>query len=42
MPKGLRFLQKKAEHQDCPFFYRISNYKYFIPKYLGNALTDFA
>ena len=23
-------------------FYRISNHKNFIPKYLDNALTDFA
>ena len=26
MSKALRFL-KTAEHQDCPFFYRISNHK---------------
>ena len=38
MPKALRFLQITAEHRDCPFFfYRISNHKIFIPKYLDNA-----
>ena len=40
MSKAPRFLQVTAEHQDCPFFYRISNNKNFIPKYLDNALTD--
>ena len=42
MSKALRFLQITAEYQDYPFFYRISNDKNFIPKYLDNALTDFA
>ena len=40
--KVLRFLQITAEHQDCSFFYRISNHKNFIPKYLDNAVIDFA
>ena len=31
-----------AEQYDCPVSYRISYYKNFIPKYLDNALTDFA
>ena len=39
MSKALRFLQITAKHQDCPLFYRISNDKNFIPKYLDNALT---
>ena len=39
MSKALRFLQITAKHQDFPF-YRISNDKNFIPKYLRNALTD--
>ena len=42
MSKAFRFLQKTAEHQGCPFFYRIFNQKNFIPKYLDNRLTDFA
>ena len=40
MSKGLRFLQITAKHQDFPFFYCISNYKNFIPKYPDNALTN--
>ena len=40
MSKAPRFLQITAEHQDCPFFYPISNLKNFIPKYLDNAVTD--
>ena len=40
MSKALRFLQITAKHQDFPLFYRISNDKNFIPKYLDNALTD--
>ena len=40
MSKALRFLQITAKHQDFPFFYCISNYKNFIPKYPDNALTD--
>ena len=40
MSKGLRFLQITAKHQDFPFFYCISNYKNFIPKYPDNAFTD--
>ena len=39
MSKALRFLQITAKHQDFPF-YRISNDKNFIPKYLRNPLTD--
>ena len=39
MSKALRFLQITAKHQDFPLFYRISNDKNFIPKYLDNALT---
>ena len=39
MSKAHRFLQITAKHRDFPFF-RISNDKNFIPKYLGNALTD--
>ena len=38
MSKALRFLQITAEDQDC----RISNDKIIIPKYLDEALTDFA
>ena len=30
------------EHQDCPFFSRISSHKHFFPKYLDDAITDFA
>ena len=41
MSKALRLVQITVEHQDCQFFYRVSNYKNFIPKYLDNALTDF-
>ena len=41
MSKALRFLQITAKHQDCPFF-TVSNHKKYIPKYLENALTDFA
>ena len=40
MSKALRLLQITAKHQDFPFFYCISNYKNFIPKYPDNALTD--
>ena len=41
MSKALRFLQIAAKHQDFPFFfYCISNYKNFIPKYPDNALTE--
>ena len=40
MSKALRFLQITAKHQDFPFFYCISNYKNFIPKYPDHALTD--
>ena len=42
MSKALRSLQITAERQHCLFFYLISNHKLFIPKYLDNALTDFA
>ena len=42
MSKALRLVQITVEHQDCPFFYRISNHKNFFRKYLDNALTDFA
>ena len=45
MSKALRFLQITAKHQDFPFLTvinGISNDKNFIPKYLDNALTDFA
>ena len=35
-------VQITAENQDCPVFDRISNYKNFIPKYLDNAVIDFA
>ena len=42
MLKALHFLQITAKHHDSPFFYRISNHKNFIPKYLDNARTDFA
>ena len=42
MSKALRLVQITVEHQDFPFFYRISNHKNFVPKYLDNALTDFA
>ena len=42
MLKALHFLQITAKHQDSPFFfYRISNHKNFIPKYLDNGRTDF-
>ena len=43
MSKALRFLQIATKHQDHQFpffFYCISDYKNFIPKYLDNALTD--
>ena len=40
--KALRFLQITAEHEDTPVFYRIADHKNFIPKYLDNALEDFA
>ena len=40
--KALRFLQITAKNQDFLFFYRIFNDKKFIPKYLDNAVTDFA
>ena len=40
MSKALRFLQITAKYQDFTFFYRISNDKNFIPKYLDNALTN--
>ena len=33
MSKAPRFQQITAEHQDCLFFYRISNHKNFILKY---------
>ena len=39
MSKALRFLQITAKHQEFPLFYRISNDKNFIPKYLDNAIT---
>ena len=40
LSKALRFLQIAAKHEDFPFFfYCISNYKNFIPKYPDNALT---
>ena len=45
MSKALRFLQITAKHQDFPFLTvinSISNDKNFIPKYLDNALMDFA
>ena len=45
MSKALRFLQIATKHQDHQFpffFYCISDYKNFIPKYLDNALTDSA
>ena len=42
MSKALRLAQITVEHQDCKNFYRISNQKNFIPKYLDNALKDFA
>ena len=50
MSKTLRFLQITVEYQHCQgyglltlsIFYLISNHKNFIPKYLDNALTDFA
>ena len=42
MPKALRFIQITAEHKRLSMFYRIYNHKNFIPKYLDNALTDFA
>ena len=37
MSKTLRLVQITVEHQDCPFFYRISSHKNFFPKYLDNA-----
>ena len=40
MSKAHRFLQITAKHQHFPFFYRISNDKNFIPKYLDNTVTD--
>ena len=42
MSKALRLVQITVEQQDCQFFYHISNQENFIPKYLDNALTDFA
>ena len=41
MSKTLRFLHITAEHQYCPFSPNFKH-KNFIPKYLDNALTDFA
>ena len=41
MSNALRFLQKRAKHQDCPFFNDFKPQK-LHPKYLENALTDFA
>ena len=41
MSKALNFLQVTAKQQYCPFF-TVSNNKNSIPKYLDNALTDFA
>ena len=39
----LRFLQTTTKHQYCPVFSTFTiNHKNFIPKYLNNALTDFA
>ena len=40
MSKALRFLQITAKNIKIFLFYRISNDKNFIPKYLRNALTD--
>ena len=31
-----------AEHQDCPVITLVLNHKNFVPKYLNNALVDFA
>ena len=39
--KALRFLKITAEHQDCPSYTEFPN-KNFIPKYLDNAVLDFA
>ena len=41
--KALHFLQITAKHQDCPIFTVIFlTINTFIPKYLDNALMDFA
>ena len=40
MSKALRFLQITAKHQECPFFYCVSNHKNLNLTYLDNALTD--
>ena len=40
MSKALRFLQITAKRHFPFFFYCISNYKNFIPKYPDKALTD--
>ena len=42
MSKALRLVQITVEHQDCQFFTVFLTITNFFPKYLDNALTDFA
>ena len=42
MSKALRLVQITVEHQDCQYFTVFLTIKNFFPKYLDNALTDFA
>ena len=42
MSKALRLVQITIEHQDCQLFTVFLTTKSFFPKYLDNALTDFA
>ena len=42
MSKALRFFTDNGQKSRLSIFYCVSNHKNFIPKYLDNALTDFA
>ena len=42
MSKSASFFTDNSQTSRLSNFYRISNNKNFVPKYLDNALTDFA